>query len=158
MHDLAKITQLEYIHWDFYLVTFGSGFDTTADREVATLFPKFSSTLPIEHCLAINLVNPDEISEFKTMHSLSGKCAPLLILSEEPPFSEGFESQRVVIELGRLHEPDKIRQIFASIADNAHTEDFIVKSKRGEILRKIEYALGRYGPGIKDCLSLIGFG
>jgi hypothetical protein len=142
----------------YYVTIVFDGFGTQAELTVIAVLFTLYAHLPIEHCLLVLLFAPDEVRQFKTRHKLIGRAGPLVFITEENPFGGSEISQRVVVELGRLKEPDDIKKVLVTIAEQAYDDDFIKRAGRGELLRRIQETLGKYGSFIKDSLSIIGLG
>lgn len=142
----------------YYVTLIFDGFGTQAEMTLMNAVFTLYTHLPTDQCLLMLLFAPDEVRRFKNSRDLKGRAGPLVYITEDNPFG-GFEiSQSVLLELGRLKDSDDVKRVLAAIAEQAHDDDFLKKARKGELLRRIQAALGKYGSAIKDCLSIFGLG
>jgi hypothetical protein len=142
----------------FFFTAVTDGFGTDHEKVLFETFPALAARLPIDTCLAALFFLPEECQRFKVEQDLNGLRAPFIMLSEENPFLGVKVPRRAVIELGALSTTNDVRRILASVAEQAHDNDFLRRARNGEMLRRVERALAKYGQPIKDCLHLVGFG
>lgn len=142
----------------FYIVAITDGLGTTNESIVSTAINPLAARLPLDICIAAHFFYPEESRSFRSDQDLKGLSSPFLFISEENPFNGELVTKRAIIDLSALSNPDDVKRVLASIAELSYDIDFIMKAKSGEIVRKIQRALGKYSGPIKDCLSWAGFG
>ena len=155
--ELERISEVREAAIRFWLVAVSDGFDTAADEVLLKSFPKLSSRLPAETCVFVYLWEPDEVRDFKSRHSLYGRVGPLLSVSDSNPFRDETKQRSAIVELGRLSDVDEVKKVLVAVTDQAHDEAFVREARNGEVLRRIEQSLGKFGGPVLECLSILGF-
>jgi len=114
--------------------------------------------LPAQHCHLSVLLGKDTNLRFKNTHGLKGLAAPLIVITEEELLDRPTDTAKVVLQVGRVKDPDDIRRALAVLSEQAHDESFLRETRKGEIIRRTQEALARHGNTIARALSLLGLG
>lgn len=161
-HSYDELENLDFLKAsgapkDFFVVAVSDGMGTANDKLLQELFPQLVARLPSDSCHVAYFFLLEECRRFRTAQGLKSVQSPFLFISDENPYPGTKVASRAVIRLAGLQNPDDVRRVIALICEQAYDDDFVKKTKSGEIMRRIERTLGRYGGPLKDCLSLVGF-
>jgi hypothetical protein len=146
------------VDYRYFVTIVFDGFETSADQTVISALFAFYARLPTRYCLLTLLFAPDDVRRFKTEQDLKGKVGPLIVITEKTPFAGAEIRPRAILEVGRLKEADDIKRVLATLAEQAHDEDFLKRARSEELLRRIQDSIRKFGGVISSSLSVIGLG